>query len=75
MAIDGYPPCCSAANSGLGRRHADVRDDDVGPMNIDCREQFVVGRAPFDQFDLIVKRQERADSLSHQEAVLGEDKA
>ncbi len=57
---------------GLGRRHADVGDHDIGEMLVNCRQQLVVVGTAGHDVQVVVERQDRTDALSHEEAVFGD---
>src|SRR6185436_2022203 len=53
-----------------GRRHADVGEDDVGPLGVDGGDELVVVAARADDLDALLRLQEPDDPLAHEVAVL-----
>ena len=60
---------------GVGGRHADVGEDDVGLLLVDGLQEGVEVLAHGDQVDLRLGLDELPDSLAHEVVVLGEDDA
>ena len=54
------------------RRHADVGDDDVGPLGVDGREQRVEIAADGDDLDLRLGLEQAAYTLADEVVVVGE---
>src|SRR4051812_46701135 len=59
---------------GLGRRHADVDDGQIGLVEVDRREQLIAGRRLGDDVDSLAAH-EGHDALSQQRAVVGDHDA
>jgi hypothetical protein len=57
---------------GVPRRHADVGDDDVGPLGVDRVEQRGEIPADRDDLDVVLRVEQAPKTLSDELLVLGE---